>query len=38
MAYIRITDKQIYLGLYDNLEDAVEARRQGETKHWGEER
>ena len=38
MAYIRVTDKQIYLGLHDDLEDAVEARRQAEIKYWGEEK
>lgn len=34
-ASIRSGAKQIELGIYDNLEDAVEARKQGELKYWG---
>lgn len=35
----RITNnyKSIGLGSYENLEDAIEARRQGEIKYWGKE-
>ena len=34
-ARITVKDKQIHLGLYDTIKDAVEARRQGEIEHWG---
>lgn len=34
---INVRRKAYYLGSYKNLEDAIEARRQGEIKHWGKE-
>jgi ribosomal protein S27AE len=34
-AYIKLNYKQIHLGLYENFEEAVEARRQGELKYFG---
>lgn len=33
MAYIRFNRKQKYLGLYDNLEDAIEARKLAEIQY-----
>lgn len=36
MAHIRINCKSITLGYYDKLDDAVEARRKGEIKYFGE--
>ena len=33
-AYIVIDCKKIHLGVYDNLRDAIEARRQGELAYW----
>ena len=35
-AYIKINYEQIHLGYYENFEDAIEARRQGELKYFGE--
>lgn len=35
-ATIRINKKQIHLGLFDNFEDAVAARKQAEEKYFGE--
>lgn len=37
-AYIDVDGKRVHLGNYDEIEDAVEARQQGEIKYWGEER
>lgn len=36
-AYIKIDNKQHHLGYYDNLEDAIQARRQAEEKLKGDE-
>ena len=33
---IRVDGKKIYLGLFINLEDAIEARKQAEIKYFGE--
>ena len=35
---IRVDGKHIYLGLFINLEDAIEARKQAEIKYFGEYR
>ena len=35
-ALIAINRKQIHLGYYDGLKDAIDARKQGELEHWGE--
>jgi hypothetical protein len=35
-AYIGLNNKKISLGYYDKLEDAIEARRKGEIKYFGE--
>ena len=35
MARIKVNSKQIYLGVHLCIEDAVEARRQGEVEYWG---
>ena len=37
-ALISYNKKQIYLGLYDNIEDAIKARQQAEIKYFGEYR
>lgn len=37
-SYIGTDYKLIYLGLYDNIDNAIEARRLGEIEHWGTER
>lgn len=34
-AAIRVKRKGIYLGLFNTIEEATEARRQGEVKYWG---
>lgn len=34
-AYIKVNRKNIRLGYYDNKEDAVKARKEGEVKYWG---
>lgn len=36
-AYITINYKQIYLGLFDTIEDAIAARRIAEKKYWHKE-
>ena len=33
-AYIGLNGSPIWLGLYDNILDAVEARKKGEAKYW----
>lgn len=33
-AYINVDKKQIYLGTFDNMEDAIEARMLGEKRYW----
>ena len=33
---IRFKNKTIYLGLYDNIEDAIKARKEAEEKYFGE--
>lgn len=35
-AYIRINKKRIYLGLFENFDDAVKARKEAEIKYFGE--
>lgn len=35
-AYIKINKKKIYLGRFDQLNDAVRARKKAEEKHFGE--
>lgn len=35
-AYIIINKKFVHLGLYDNLEDAIKARKEAENKYFGE--
>jgi hypothetical protein len=35
-AQIYLNDKQIYLGSFSNIEDAIEARHQAELKYFGE--
>ena len=35
-AYINFRRKQIYLGLYDDLDDAIAARKKAETAIYGE--
>ena len=35
-AQIRINKKNIYLGTYENIEDAIKARRDAEIKYFGE--
>lgn len=35
-AYIAVDNKQIHLGLFDNFEDAVKARKEAEDKYFGE--
>ena len=35
VAHITVNKKNISLGVYNTLEEAVEARRQGEIVHWG---
>ena len=35
-AFIMVNKKQISLGLFDNIEDAIKARLQGELKYFGE--
>lgn len=37
-AYIGLNSYNKHLGSYSNVQDAVEARRQGEIKYWGFER
>ena len=37
-ARIMVGGKQIHLGYHNEIKDAVEARRLGELKYWGEER
>jgi hypothetical protein len=34
--FINLNKKRIYLGFYDKLEEAIEARRKGEIKYFGE--
>ena len=34
-AYLMVNRKQVNFGLYDNLEDAMKARLQGEQKYFG---
>lgn len=34
-ARITVNRKQVFLGQFENIEDAVEARKQGEKKYWG---
>ena len=36
MSYLRLNGKQIRLGFYDDIKDAIEARRKGEIKYFGE--
>ena len=36
IARIGVNYKDIYLGCFDNINDAIEARRRGEQKHWNE--
>ena len=36
MSYISMNNKQIYLGLYESKQDAIEAREQGEIKYWND--
>ena len=33
-AYISIDNKRIYLGGYENIDDAIRARLEGEAKYW----
>ena len=33
-AQITVNKKYVYLGTYDNIDDAITARKQGELKHW----
>lgn len=35
MARIRIGDERIYLGCYDTLDQAIQARRKAEQEDWG---
>ena len=35
-AQIMVNYKNMHLGYYDDINDAVESRRQGEIKYWGE--
>lgn len=35
-AYIKSDKKQIYLGQFDNKEDAIKARKEAEEKYFGE--
>ena len=35
-AQIEVDDKRIHLGYHDELADAVESRKQGEIKYWGQ--
>jgi len=37
-ARIKINNRSIHLGFFEDIKDAVEARRQGELKYWGEEK
>ena len=37
-AYITVNRKQIYLGVFDTLEEAVEARKEAELKYFGKYR
>ena len=37
-AQITVNNKIVYLGIFTNINDAVEARRLGEIEHWGAER
>ena len=37
-ALITYNNKQIYLGLYDDIEDAIRVRQQAEIKYFGEYR
>lgn len=34
---IAVNGKEIHLGLFDNIEDAIEARKQGEIKYWNKQ-
>lgn len=36
IAYITVDGEYIYLGSYDNFEDAVKVRKEAEEKHFGE--
>jgi len=33
-ARLRVNGEQVYLGVYSDIEDAIEARRQGELRYW----
>ena len=33
-AYITLNGKQTYLGYFDNIEDAIHARKEAEEKHY----
>ena len=35
-AYITVNKKRIYLGLFDNIEDAIRVRKEAESKFFGE--
>lgn len=35
-AYIMVDRKQINLGIYENIEDAIQARKRGERNYFGE--
>ena len=35
-AYIKINNKNKYLGLYDDIQDAIKAREEAEEKYFGE--
>ena len=37
-ARIKVNNRSIHLGFFEDIKDAVEARRQGELKYWGEEK
>lgn len=36
-ADIKVSEAHIYLGSFDNLEDACKARKDGEERYWGED-
>lgn len=35
-AYIKLDNKMLWLGRFDNIDDAVSARINAEKKHWGD--